>query len=161
MGIEVGIAVATVGAGKIVSKLASKGSKIMQTHHRPIAAEPDKISSPSGEPSGSSINAPKEVPAQKPLQNHHFATNKNEKITPQFEEITKKYNLDLNGDWNMEMLPHQGRHPNDYHKFVLEQMLEIDRVPNMNRMEFIKQFDQKVKVPIRNNPEMLYKKFWR
>jgi hypothetical protein len=43
MGIEVGIAVATVGAGKIVSKLASKGSKIMQTRHRPIAAEPDKI----------------------------------------------------------------------------------------------------------------------
>ena len=43
MGIEVGIAVATVGAGKIASKLASKGSKIMQTRHRPIAAEPDKI----------------------------------------------------------------------------------------------------------------------
>ena len=40
-------------------------------------------------------------------------------------------------------------------------MLEIDRMPNMNQMEFIKQFDQKVKVPIRNNPEMLYKKYWR
>ena len=43
MGIEVGIAVATVGVGTIVNKLASKGSKIMQTRHRPIAAEPDKI----------------------------------------------------------------------------------------------------------------------
>ena len=43
MGIEVGIAVATVGVGTIVNKLASKGSRIMQTRHRPIAAEPDKI----------------------------------------------------------------------------------------------------------------------
>ena len=43
MGIEVGIAVATVGVGTIVNKLASKGSKIMQTRHRPIAADPDKI----------------------------------------------------------------------------------------------------------------------
>ena len=95
-------------------------SNVMATRHRPVMTNPDKITSPSGEPSGSSINAPKEVPAQKPLQNHHFATNKNEKFTPQFEEITKKYNLDLNGDWNIEKLPHQGRHPNDYHKFVLK-----------------------------------------
>lgn len=43
MGIEVGIAVATVGAGKIVSKLASKGSKIMQTRHRPVMTEFDEI----------------------------------------------------------------------------------------------------------------------
>lgn len=43
MGIEVGVAVATVGAGKIVSKLASKGSKIMQTRHRPLMTEFDEI----------------------------------------------------------------------------------------------------------------------
>ena len=43
MGIEVGIAVATVGVGTIVNKLASKGSKIMQTRHRPVMTEFDEI----------------------------------------------------------------------------------------------------------------------
>ena len=43
MGIEVGIAVATVGVGTIVNKLASKGSKIMQTRHRPPMTKPDAL----------------------------------------------------------------------------------------------------------------------
>jgi hypothetical protein len=43
MGIDMGIAVATVGAGVIASKLAPKVSKIMQTRHRSTAVEPDKI----------------------------------------------------------------------------------------------------------------------
>ena len=43
MGIDMGIAVATVGVGVIASKLAPKVSKIMQTRHRPTAVEPDKI----------------------------------------------------------------------------------------------------------------------
>ncbi len=43
MGIEMGIAVATVGVCTVASKLASKSSKIMQTRHRPTAVEPDKI----------------------------------------------------------------------------------------------------------------------
>ena len=43
MGIEVGIAVATVGVGTIVNKLASKGSKIMQTRHRPVMTKFDEI----------------------------------------------------------------------------------------------------------------------
>ena len=30
--------------------------------------------------------------------------------------------MDLNGSWNKEALPHLGRHPNDYHKFVMEEM---------------------------------------
>ncbi len=43
MGIGVGIAVATVGVGTIVSKLAPKVSKIMQTRHKPTATKPDKM----------------------------------------------------------------------------------------------------------------------
>jgi hypothetical protein len=31
----------------------------------------------------------------------------------------------------------------------------------MNQMKFIDHFEQKVKVPIRNNPDMLYKNYWR
>ena len=51
----------------------------------------------------------------KPLQRHHFLTDKNRKFTPRFKDITDKYGLNLDGDWNVELLPHQGRHPNDYH----------------------------------------------
>ena len=72
-----------------------------------------------------------------------------------------KYGLDLNGEWNIEKLPHQGRHPNEYHKFVLKQMIITDKMPDMNQMKFINQFEQKVKVPIRTNPNMLYRKYWQ
>ena len=75
------------------------------------------------------------------------------------ENIVRKYDLDLQGEWNIEKLPHQGRHPNEYHKFVYQQMKTIDMMPDMNQGRFINQFEQRVKAPIRNNPEMLYKKF--
>jgi len=74
--------------------------------------------------------------------------------------IAAKYNLDLDGEWNKDILPHQGRHPNVYHEWVLEQMRIIDNMPNMNQQEFIRQFNIKVKQHIRNNPEMLYKNYW-
>ena len=61
----------------------------------------------------------------------------------------------------MELMEHQGRHVNEYHKFVLKQMQIIDRMPNMNQTKFIDHFEQRVKVPVRNNPEMLYKNFWK
>ena len=77
------------------------------------------------------------------------------------ENIVKKYDLDLNGEWNIEQLPHQGRHPNEYHKFVYQQMKKIDMMPQMNRGRFIIQFEQRVKTPIRSNPDMLYKNYWQ
>jgi hypothetical protein len=36
----------------------------------------------------------------------------------------------------------------------------IDNIPNMNQQRFIMEFNNRVKIPIRNNPEMLYKKYW-
>lgn len=126
------------------------------TCHRPTMTEPDAIPSQPG----FSDNTPT-IQSQKPLQNHHFATNKNSKYTPQMENIVKKYDLDINSEWNIGKVPHQGRHPNEYHKFVYQQMKTIDMMPDMNQIKFINQFEQRVKVPIRNNPDMLYKKFWQ
>lgn len=51
----------------------------------------------------------------RPNQVHHFATGKNKTYTQQFKDIASNYGLDLDGDWNKESLPHQGRHPNVYH----------------------------------------------
>lgn len=35
-----------------------------------------------------------------------------------------------------ELLPHQGRHPNDYHEFVLEKLIEIDTKSNGDTESF-------------------------
>ena len=97
---------------------------------------------------------------KKPIQEHHFASNKSKKYTPQIEELTKKYKLDLNDPWNKEMLPHQGRHPNAYHDYILENLKQFDKIAQGDQSKFLKLFDQ-LKREIINNPEMLYKNYWR
>lgn len=94
--------------------------------------------------------------AEKPYQIHHFATNKHEYYTAQFEKIVEKYDLDLDGAWNKEELPHQGRHPNSYHQFVLEQMQAIDRVAHGDVNIFLEMFENNVKSVVRAHPDMLY-----
>jgi len=96
----------------------------------------------------------------KPLETHHFATDKNQRYTPEMKKIVNKYGLDLKGDWNKDVLPHRGRHPNAYHDWVLEQMILIDKMPNMNTQNFIEQFNIHIKQPVINNPNMLYKNYW-
>lgn len=61
-------------------------------------------------------------------QLHHYATNKNLTYTPQFEEIANKYGLKLDDEWNKGYMPHQGRHPNDYHQYVLDNMRTFDNI---------------------------------
>lgn len=96
-----------------------------------------------------------------PNQTHHFATNKNSIFTSKMEEIAKKYGLSLDEDWNKALMPHRGRHPNNYHKWVIEQMRAIDKMPGMNQQNFIKQFNKRVRKPVLKNPLMLRKKFWK
>lgn len=101
-----------------------------------------------------------EIAESKPLQTHHYATNKNSTYTPQFLEIANKYNLDLDDYWNKDLLPHLGRHPNEYHEFVLESMKQYDNIAKGNREIFLKLFDN-LKARIKEHPEMLYKDYWR
>jgi len=77
------------------------------------------------------------------------------------EELASHYGLDLNDAWNVELLPHKGRHPNEYHDWILNRMREIEMTPGMNRERFIQEFNKKIKKPVINMPEMLYKRFWR
>ena len=95
-----------------------------------------------------------------PDQVHHFATNKSKKYTSQFESITKKYGLDLDGDWNKQSMPRQGRHLYAYHDYVLDNMQKFDRIANGDKTKFLKLYDQ-MKEKIINNPEMLYKDYWK
>lgn len=96
----------------------------------------------------------------KPIQNHHYATNKNKKYTPQMEEITKKYGLDLDDDWNKDLLPHQGRHPEKYHKYILGRLDSFDKIARGDKEKFLKLYEQ-LKQEVREKPEMLYKEYWR
>ena len=96
---------------------------------------------------------------KKPLQMHHFATNKNKTYTQQFKQIADKYGLDLNNDWNKALMPHQGRHPNAYHDYVLDNMRTFDRVAKGDQKKFLKLYEQ-MKKEITKNPDMLYKTYW-
>lgn len=93
-------------------------------------------------------------------QRHHFASNKNKKYTPYMNEIANKYGLDLDGDWNTEVMEHMGRHPNKYHEFVLKNMVEIDRMAMGDQQLFLSLYDSYVKQVIMNNPKMLRKSWW-
>ena len=96
---------------------------------------------------------------QKPEQIHHYATNKNQTYTPQFQEIASKYHLNLDDDWNKVLLPHQGRHPNAYHDYVLETMKKYDAIADGDQEIFLSLY-KGLKDNIIENPEMLYKDYW-
>ena len=95
----------------------------------------------------------------KPNQVHHFATDKNSQFIPQFEKIASKYKLDLNNNWNKASMPHGGRHPNDYHRYILDRMDNIDKIARGKQSVFLSEFE-KVKQVVINNPAMLTKKYW-
>ena len=95
----------------------------------------------------------------KPKQIHHFATNKNKKFVKKFETITNKYDLDLDGGWNKQLLPHQGRHPNVYHRYVYKQMQRIDEYAAGDKKLFMQGY-RALRKSISKNPDMLYKRYW-
>ena len=95
-----------------------------------------------------------------PEQTHHFATNKNLKYTPQFDEIVGKYGLNLDEPWNKELMKHRGKHPYAYHIYVLHKMRKCDNKAKGDVDVFISEFEI-VKNKIRNNPLMLRKIYWK
>ena len=97
----------------------------------------------------------------KPMQEHHYATNKSKTYTEDLEKITKKYDLDLDDAWNKEYLPHQGRHPNKYHDFIKKKLDDIDGIAQGDRDLFLELFEEEVKKKVRENPDMLYSNYWK
>ena len=102
----------------------------------------------------------KDSTSTKPNQMHHYATNKNKTYTPQLEEIANKCNLDLDDAWNKDLLPHQGRHSNDYHQYILDSMKQFDEVAQGDQDIFLKLYEE-LKSNVKNNPDMLYKNYWK
>ena len=96
-----------------------------------------------------------------PHQEHHFASNKNGDFTPQYKAIADQYGLDLNGSWNKDLLPHLGRHPNEYHRFVLENMRRAAKEAGSNVNKFLELYQKYVVKPISKHPELLRKAGWQ
>ena len=96
----------------------------------------------------------------KPIQTHHYATDKNKTYTQQFSSIAQRYGLNLDGEWNKDALPHSGRHSNEYHEFVLDSMLQADEIANGDVDVFLEMYKAMVKDIVKDNPEMLYKNYW-
>ncbi|WP_414703564.1 AHH domain-containing protein [Pseudalkalibacillus sp. SCS-8] len=68
--------------------------------------------------------------------------------------------LDLDDTWNKEYLPHQGRHPNAYHDYVIDNLRTCDNLAKFDGNKFLRLFEG-LKNEIRIKPDMLYKDFWR
>lgn len=93
-----------------------------------------------------------------PKQVHHFLSNKHlTKYTKTYEKIVKKYGLDLDGEWNKELLHHLGRHPEKYHEMVLKGTQKAMKEAGDDVNKFLKFFEKYVKKPIRENPGLLRK----
>ena len=95
-----------------------------------------------------------------PYQLHHFATTKSSTFTQLFTEIAGKYGLGLDEVWNTELVQHLGRHPDEYHEFVLQGMREADQSAGGDLVRFLQEFETRVKDVVRANPGMLRKAFW-
>jgi hypothetical protein len=100
------------------------------------------------------------MPKSRPNQWHHFASNKNKIYTPRFRKIANRYGLDLDDSWNIDLLPHQGRHPNDYHDFVERGMERAAREAGDNKEKFLNLFNKYTKETTRKNPDILRKSGW-
>jgi RHS repeat-associated protein len=94
------------------------------------------------------------------FQVHHFLSNVNKIYSPQYEVILKKYGLNVNDNWNKAILPQSGKHPIQYHDFVLDELRKIDAIANGNKEHFLKLFEERIVQPIRQNPDRLYKTGW-
>ncbi len=108
----------------------------------------------------STTTAIKQAGNKLPTQIHHFATNKNSVWTSKMADIAKQYGLNLNESWNKATMPHLGRHPNAYHNFVYQNMQRAATEAGGNQTKFLQLFDQYVKQPILQNPELLRKSGW-
>lgn len=72
-------------------------------------------------------------------QDHHIFSDKSKIYTPQFKEITDRYNMSLDSGKNLVSLPgHYGRHTNAYHEFMLCTLITLDYMAAGNKTLFYK-----------------------
>gem|GEM_PF-3722258 len=92
----------------------------------------------------------------KGVQEHHIASNKGD-YGPKFKEIFARAGKDLDWRENRMRVPHQGRHPKDYHEFV---RLRLDQATEglgrAEAEEALKSELRKIRKFVKQNPNFLY-----
>ncbi len=90
-----------------------------------------------------------------PIQNHHFLTKYGE-WGKRFKNILKKYDLNIDGDWNKWKMHHSGPHPKDYHQDMFNRLKNIDAEAKGDKDKFLDLFDTNIKQYVQDNPEIIH-----
>ena len=89
-------------------------------------------------------------------ERHHVLSNKSTKYTPQYKEITYRYNMELNARENIvNMDGHRGRHTNAYHDFVLEGLTNLDSIAKGDQQLFYEGF-RVLAAYVQEHPQLPY-----
>ncbi len=93
------------------------------------------------------------------IELHHYLTNKSQTYTADFAEKTAQYQLDLDDDWNTEVLiNHRGRHTNAYHDYMATHLDQIIAVAKDDPALFLEGFGI-LKQSVIDNPGLLYARY--
>jgi hypothetical protein len=94
-----------------------------------------------------------------PHQVHHLASDKGKK-RELFEEVAHQYGLNLDAAWNKVVIRHRGRHPDEYHAYVLGTLQFIAEEAKGDQKEFLRLYQELVVDTVIESPQMLRKDAW-
>lgn len=98
---------------------------------------------------------------QMPDQEHHFLTDKSGTYTKGFSDlIEEEFGHSLDEPWNIESMPHRGRHPSMVWEWVGKRLRIIVDEADGDWVRFTDLFDRYIKEPILNDPLFLRKVWW-
>ena len=93
------------------------------------------------------------------IELHHFLTNKSQTYTDDFAEKAARYQLDLDDDWNTEVLiNHRGRHTNAYHDYMGNHLDQVIAVAKDDPALFLEGFGI-LRQSVIDNPGLLYARY--
>jgi RHS repeat-associated protein len=90
-----------------------------------------------------------------PIQSHHLLT-KYGAWGKKFKRILKKYDLNIDSDFNKLDLHHQGPHPKEYHQEMYNRLLKIDKVAGGDKDKFLRNFKKEIKDYVNKNQEIIH-----
>lgn len=105
-----------------------------------------------------------EVLGRLPDQGHHMATWYGA-YGSEFQEVLDEYQLNLNvksTTWNVFTIPHQGRHPKEYHDWVMENFRNAAKSAGVgNTQEFLRLFNRWVVDKVTADPTIVRVDYWK
>jgi RHS repeat-associated protein len=101
----------------------------------------------------------KQKVAKKPDQNHHVVAQGEKAFRDSYDEVLNKYDLSIDDEWNIVVMPHQGRHPKAYYMWVAEKLALADRIAQGNKKVF-EDFMKELAEYVKKHPELLTKEYW-